>query len=537
MEPQTANPTFPLETRAPSQGSAQAPSQGSSQGAFDDRERGREKVTPELVDLTRDILTEQVWDVISDVHRAFGRDIPPGVAELNLQPPPAPADTIRTGRWQVAAPAKGLTRRYTELCLPAGEESASSVLTSGADVWVADLEDSMSPTWENILAGQAAMARYARGYHEEHPTMVMRPRGLHLREPRIEVDGEAVSAAIVDVVIFFHHNARTLVDRGVGPYLYLPKLETPEQARWWNALLTHLEDGYALPRGSARAAVLVETLPGALAMEEILYELRHHAAGLTAGRWDFLFSMLKALRGEQFNLPDCSTITMTTPFMRALTEQLIDVAHRRGTHAIGSLCGYHGSGSSWENQRVFAKVRSEKSREAQHGFDGSWVAAPEVVPAAQHAFESELRGRHHQLSRPVHPLRDWEGLHREMTDFSTLGESATFEGLRENVSITLRYVAAWLEGNGNVEIDGVLEDASAAEISRAQVWQWIHTAKVLEEGMAVSHALVERVIAAEVEEREGPGSRIADAARIFTRGLGEPFEEFLMARAYEEYLR
>jgi len=505
--------------------------------ASDSREHGRERLTPRLVDLTRDVLTEQVWDVITDIHRRFGARIPSGAGRLNLDPPQPPPETIRGGRWQVAAPAKGLTRRYTELCLPAGPASGAAAAASGADVWVADLEDSMSPTWENLLAGQAAMAHYARRYVRERPTMIMRPRGLHLHEPRIEVDGEPVSAAIVDTVIFFHHCARTLVDRGVGPYLYLPKLETPEQARWWNELLTHLEDGYAIPRGSARAAVLIETLPGALAMEEILFELRHHAAGLAAGRWDFLFSMLKALRGEDFNLPDCSTITMTTPFMRALTTQLIDVAHRRGTHAIGSLCGYHGEGNAWENQRALSKVSAEKAVEAAHGFDGSWVTCPDMVPAAQQPFADALEGRHHQLSRPVHATKDWVQLHREMTDFSSLGEAATFEGLRQNISTTLHYVAAWLEGNGNVEIDGVVEDASAAEICRAQVWQWLHTGKVLEEGMAVTESLVQRVISGEIETHHTPGSRLIDAARILTGALGTPFEDYLLARAYREYLR
>lgn len=495
--------------------------------------QSRERITPELLDLTRDLLTQEVWNVITDVHRRFGGQIPPRSGRVNLDPPPPPRESIVSGRWQVAAPAKGLTRRFTELCLPAGPEASSSARTSGADVWVADLEDSMSPTWENLLRGQAAMAEYAREYRREHPTMVMRPRGLHLEEPRIEVDGQPVAAAIVDTVIFFHHCARTLVDRGVGPYLYLAKLETPEQARWWNALLTHLEDGYAIPRGSARATVLVETLPGALAMEEILYELRHHAAGLTAGRWDFLFSMLKALRGEDFNLPDCSTITMTTPFMRSFTTQLIDVAHRRGTHAIGSLCGYHGG----EGQRAHSKVRAEKTFEAEHGFDGSWVASADVVPAARQPFVEALGGRDHQLSRPTQPTKNWVQLHRDMTDFSQLGQTATFEGLRANVSTALQYLAAWLEGNGNVSIDGVLEDASAAEICRAQVWQWIHTEKVLEEGMVASSGLVQRIVTGEVEARYGPGSRIADAAQIFMAALGEPFEEFLMERAYREYLR
>src|SRR5690625_1433514 len=199
----------------------------------DTRELGRERITPTLFDLTRDILTEQVWDVITDVHRRFAHLMPREGGDLRLEAPPAPGDSIRSGRWQVAAPAKGLTRRHVELCLPASREAAAAALASGADVWVADLEDSMSPTWENILQGQEAMAHYARGYRREHPTLIMRPRGMHLREPRIEVDVQAVSAAIVDTVVFFHHCARTLVDRGAGPYLYLPKLATPAQARWW----------------------------------------------------------------------------------------------------------------------------------------------------------------------------------------------------------------------------------------------------------------------------------------------------------------
>lgn len=503
----------------------------------DTRERGRERLTPELVDLTRDLLTEQVWDVITDVHRRFAAIIPDGPGEIDLDPPASKPENIRSGRWQVAAPAKGLTRRYTELCLPAGPDSAVAALGSGADVWVADLEDSMSPTWENLLRGQAAMAHYARGYHSHHPTMIMRPRGLHLVEPRIEVDGEAVPAAIVDTVIFFHHCARTLVDRGVGPYLYLPKLETPEQARWWNGLLTHLEDGYAIPRGSARAAILIETLPGALAMEEILFELRHHAAGLTAGRWDFLLSVLKALREEEFNLPDCASITMTTPFMRALTTQLIDVAHRRGTQAIGSLCGYTTARDPWRNARVLSRVGAEKLAEAEHGFDGSWVACPGVARAARRPFEEALGGRDHQLSRPTSPRTDWAALHREMTDFSRLGQAATFEGLRANVAMALHYLQEWLAGNGNVEIAGRLEDASAAEICRAQVWQWIHTGKVLDEGMVVSESLVRRIVAGEVESDSTPDPRSVAAAEIFTRALGEPFTEFLTAGAYEDYLR
>lgn len=532
--------TYPPAT--PTAGAVVAPVLGGSgelhiPHGLAERDQGRERLTPELIDLTRDILTEQVWDVIIDVHRRFSDRIPRRTEQIYLDPPPAPPGNIRSGRWQVAAPAKGLTRRHVEICLPASYDSAGLAIESGADVWVADLEDSMSPTWENILRGQAAMAHYARGYRSSHPTMIMRPRGLHLVEPRIEVDGQPVPASIVDTVIFFHHSARTLVDRGVGPYLYLPKLETPQQARWWNELLAHLEDGYAIPRGSARAAVLVETLPGALAMEEILYELRHHAAGLTAGRWDYLNSMLGALQGEDFTLPDSTAITMTTPFMKAFSSQIIDVAHRRGTHAIGSLCGHTTSRTGPGDTRTRGKVAAEKHFEATHGFDGSWVSCPSVVAPARQPFLEVLGGKDHQLTRPTRRRKDWDELHREMTDFSKLSSSATFEGLRTNVSMALTYISSWLEGEGNVNIDGVLEDASAAEIARAQVWQWIHIGQVLDEGIVVSPSLVQRIISAEVESQYGPTSRIVDAARIFTGGITGPLDGYLMARAYTQHMR
>ncbi|HLS01880.1 MAG TPA: malate synthase A [Beutenbergiaceae bacterium] len=477
------------------------------------------------------ILTPEVYEAIADTHRRFTSTIPSSTGEVKAPSPVA--ETLARGGWQVAAPAKGLVRRHVELCLPAGPESAKAAQHSGADVWVGDFEDGMSPTWDNLLAGHAALARYARSYTPDRPTLMVRPRPLGVMEPRIEVDGQPVPASIVDTVVFFHHCARTLVDRGVGPYLYLTKLTNPNQAAWWNRLLTHLEDGYAIPRGSARAGVLVETLPGAFAMEQILFELRHHAAGLTVGRWDYLLSLMTTgAAGQGVSLPERSAITITTPVMKALSTAVVEVAHRRGTHAIGALSGYTTHNVD-DPTRVLGRVRAEKAHEARIGFDGSWAACPTVVGAAKAGFADVVGQGSHQLCRanPLSNGRVWHNL----TDVSDFHTAPTMQGLRTNVAVALGYLTAWLGGNGQVVIQAAVNDASAAEISWAQTRHWLATGAVLAEGLPITGELVERLITQELEETTMQG--VDAAAAILGETMHQPPDQPLLAHAYRTRMR
>jgi malate synthase len=414
---------------------------------------------------------------------------------------------LRAEEWRVAPIPDDLRDRRVEITGPVDRKMIINGLNSGAQVFMADFEDAHSPTWEGTLDGQANLVgavrrtiRYTSPEGREyrltgHPaTLMVRPRGLHLPEKHFRILGQPIRAALFDFGLFFFHNARALVDAGSGPYFYLPKLEHQHEARLWNAVFEFAQDALGIPRGTIRATVLIETLPAAFQMDEILYELRDHAAGLNCGRWDYIFSFIKTFRSDPGRvLPDRAQVTMTTGFLRSYSQLLIRTCHRRGAFAMGGMAAQipvrHDPAA---NAAALARVRADKEREADDGHDGTWVAHPGLVPVARAVFDSRMHGPN-QLDR----LR--EDVAVSAADLLTAPSGTITEaGLRQNLEVALRYLAAWLGGRGCVPIHGLMEDAATAEIARAQVWQWLrHPGGVLEDGRRITEPLVRRLLARE----------------------------------------
>jgi malate synthase len=434
--------------------------------------------------------------------------------------------TIREGDWQVAAPPTDLLDRRVEITGPVDRKMMINALNSGARVFMADFEDACSPTWQNVVGGQRNLAdavrhtialetpekRYA--LNDDVATLVVRPRGWHLHERHVEVDGEPVSASLFDFGLAVFHNAREQLDRGTGPYFYLPKLESHLEARLWNDAFSLAEEELGLPRASIRATVLIETILAAFEMDEILWELRERSTGLNAGRWDYIFSTIKKLGAL---LPDRAQVTMTVPFMRAYTELLVATCHRRGAHAIGGMAAFIPSRRDPEvNEIALAKVRDDKVRESGDGFDGTWVAHPDLVPAATEVFDAVLGERPHQVERR-RPDVDVQAA--ELVDFDVSGGEVTDEGLRANVSVGVRYLDSWLHGVGAAAIDNLMEDAATAEISRAQVWSWVRAGR-----------FDDRRVREQIDRVEAG----TDAKEVFAEvALSERFVEFLTLPAYD----
>lgn len=458
--------------------------------------------------------------------------------------------------WRVAGAGPGLEDRRVEITGPTDPKMTINALNSGARVWLADQEDATSPTWQNVIEGQLSLYDAIRGQlsftspegkqysvtAERTPTIVMRPRGWHLVEKHIRfIDrsgrGMAASGSLVDFGLYFFHNATRLVENGSGPYFYIAKLESSEEAKLWDDIFTFSEEYVGLPHGTIRATVLIETLPAAFEMEEILYELRDHCAGLNAGRWDYIFSIIKNYRGRgaRFVLPDRSEVTMTVPFMRAYTELLVKTCHKRAAFAIGGMSAFIPNRRDPEvTQRAFEKVAADKKREAGDGFDGTWVAHPDLIPTAQAEFDAVLGDRPNQLDRQ---RDDVEVSAADLLDVH-IGLPITSAGVYGNVSVAIRYVEAWLRGLGAVAIDNLMEDAATAEISRSQVWQWIHQDRRTEDGTPITVDYIEGLIAqvlGEVERTEG--DRFDDAAEVFREvALRDEFPTFLTLVAYSRYL-
>jgi malate synthase len=455
--------------------------------------------------------------------------------------------------WQVAPPAPGLVDRRVEITGPTDRKMTINALNSGAKVWLADHEDANTPLWENVIQGQLnlrdaidrtidftneAGKRYELGPDAELATIVVRPRGWHLPEKHILVDGEPMSGALVDYALYLVTCGRAQIARGHGPYFYLPKMESHLEARLWNDVFIRAQELVGIPRGTIRATCQIETFPAAFEMEEILYELREHSAGLNAGRWDYQFSIIKYFRtrGREFMLPDRNSVTMTVPFMRAYTELLVATCHKRGAHAIGGMAAYIPSRDPEANEKAFAKVLDDKRREAADGFDGSWVAHPGMVEICREAFTAVLGDRPNQLER-TRPEVDVTAA--QLLDIASAGGQVTEEGLRGNVSVGIQYLESWLRGSGAVGINNLMEDAATAEISRSQVWQWLHNDVTLADGQAVTRGLVEQIIEEELDairRREGDGfaaGRWADARDTFTEmALSDRFADFLTLPAY-----
>ena len=457
--------------------------------------------------------------------------------------------------WRVAGAGPGLEDRRVEITGPTDRKMTVNAMNSGAKVWLADHEDAMSPTWENVIGGQINLSDAIRrridftseegkDYRlgETTPTIVFRPRGWHLVEKNLRYTDRAglrapASASLVDFGLYFFHNAQELIARGVGPYFYIPKLENHLEARLWDDVFTFSENALAIPHGTIRATVLIETIPAAFEMEEILYELREHCAGLNAGRWDYIFSIIKNFRGRgaSFVLPDRASITMTVPFMRAYTELLVATCHKRGAHAIGGMSAFIPNRRDPEvTARALAAVAADKKREATDGFDGTWVAHPDLVATARAEFDAVLGDRPNQVDR----LRPEVSVTAaDLLDLRIDG-AVTDAGVHANVSIAVRYIESWLRGIGAAAIDNLMEDAATAEISRSQLWQWIHQRVETAEGHRITHALVEREleqVLATVERT--PGDRFDAAAEVFRSvTLHEDFPTFLTITAYTRYL-
>ena len=465
--------------------------------------------------------------------------------------------SIREGDWRVAEAPAALTDRRVEMTGPASPaKMAINALNSGAKVWLADLEDAHTPTWHNVVDAEYNLYRAARGdlsftspegkeytLRTDMPLAVpvVRPRGWHLPEKHVTVDGEPAVGALVDFGLHFFHNAQQLLDIGQGPYYYLPKMESHLEARLWNDIFTFAEEYVGIPRGSIRATVLIETIPAAFEMDEILYELRDHASGLNAGRWDYLFSMIKVFRdsGKDFLLPDRADVAMTAPFMRAYTELLVSTCHRRGAFAMGGMAAFIPNRREPEvTAKAFEKVTADKTREANDGFDGSWVAHPDMVETCREVFDSVLGDKPNQVDK----LRDDVSVTaKDLLDVSTAEGSITEAGLRSNLYVAVAYTAVWLSGNGAVAIHNLMEDAATAEISRSQVWQQVHNGIVLEDtGATVTRELVERLLAEETERlrSEVPEEQFtryyAPASQLIADiSLADDYVDFLTLPAYE----
>ncbi len=457
--------------------------------------------------------------------------------------------------WRVAPPAPGLVDRRVEITGPTDRKMTINALNSGARVWLADFEDANTPLWHNMITGQLnlkdALDRkidftsdegksYQLRPDAELATIVVRPRGWHLDEKHLRIDGGRASGSLFDFALYFFHCAQRQLDKGKGPYFYLAKLESHAEARLWNDAFNIAQDELGIPRGTIRATVLIETIPAAFEMQEILYELREHSSGLNAGRWDYLFSIIKKFRtrGRDFVLPERNAVTMTAPFMRAYTELLVSTCHGRGAHAMGGMAAFIPSRRDAEvNATALAKVRDDKTRESRDGFDGSWVAHPDLVPICREVFDGVLGDQSNQLGK----LReDVSVTADDLLSIAKTPGGITEAGLRNNISVGLQYLANWLAGNGAVAIFNLMEDAATAEISRSQVWQWLHNDVSLAEGPVITRDLVERLIGEElaaIREQYGDAFDPAGfeaATALFTEvALADDYVEFLTIPAYE----
>ncbi len=458
--------------------------------------------------------------------------------------------------WRVAGAGPGLEDRRVEITGLTDPKTTINALNSGAKVWLADQEDATSPTWRNVIDGQITLFDAIRGElrftdtdgeslevtAEQTPTIVMRPRGWHLPEQHIRYTDRAgrtlaASGSLVDFGLYFFHNAAQLIADGRGPYFYLAKLESSEEARLWDDVFTFSEQHLGLTHGTIRATVLIETLPAAFEMDEILFELRDHCAGLNAGRWDYIFSIIKNYRGRgaRFVFPDRNEVTMTVPFMRAYTELLVQTCHRRGAHAIGGMSAFI---PNWldaaETEKAIARVSADKRREAGDGFDGTWVARRDLVPTARAEFDAVLGDRPNQLDRQ---RDDVHVTAAQMLDVH-IGHSITEQGVHDNVSVAIRYIESWLRGIGAVPLDSLMSDAATAEISRSQIWQWIHQDQHTAAGTAITRDYVQGVVTQVLDEVErSEGDRFDDAADVFREvALSLEFPTFLTVTAYNRYL-
>jgi len=508
----------------------------------------------------REILTPQALDFLAELHRTFEprrRDLLARRAarqqELDRGALPdflPETASVRASPWSVTPAPADLTDRRVEITGPTDRKMVINALNSGANVFMADFEDANCPTWHNMIDGQVNLRdrvggtlRYVSPEGKRYElkrrtaTLMVRPRGLHLLERHVTVDGAPMSGALFDFGLFFYHNARRLVEQGSGPYFYLPKLESHLEARLWNDVFLAAQGALGIPRGTVRATVLIETVMAAFEMDEILYELREHSAGLNCGRWDYIFSFIKRFRSRpEFVLPDRALLTMDRGFLRSYSALLVRTCHRRGAHAMGGMAAYIPvKDDATANEIALERVREDKRREVQAGHDGAWVAHPGLVPVVREVFDAAMAGPHQ-----LHVMRD--DVRVTAGDLLAVPDGpATAAGLRLNLDIALQYLSAWLGGTGCVPIYNLMEDAATAEISRAQVWQWVRHGVTLSDGRTVTPLLAWATLAevgAHQQRRLGlagaAATRCLTARRILEEVIAaEPCPEFLTTIAYD----
>jgi len=461
--------------------------------------------------------------------------------------------SVRNGSWVVRPVPEDLSDRRCEITGPTDRKMVVNALNCGAKVFMADFEDSNSPTWANMVGGQVNLfdairrqidftADTGKSYalSPDVATLMVRPRGWHLTESGMRVDDRPVSASLFDFGLYFFNNAAELLSRGSGPYFYLPKLESHLEARLWNDVFVYSQERLGLNIGTIKATVLIETIPAAFEMDEILHELRDHSAGLNAGRWDYIFSVIKKNRNtEGFALPDRGQIVMTVPFMRSYTELLVQTCHKRNAFAMGGMAAFIPSRSDEEvNRLAFAKVSEDKMREAADGCDGTWVAHPDLVPLATEIFDGVLGDSPNQLSRKRPEVSVSA---EDLTAFVVEGGTVTEGGVRQNVDVAIQYIASWLRGTGAAAIYNLMEDAATAEISRSQIWQWVHSGSSTVEGDLITPAYVNKIadeetdrLRAELGHDVYDGARFEEARNLFTEvALADDFPDFLTIPAYE----
>lgn len=509
------------------------------------------------------ILTSEALSFVADLHRLFDarriellarREVRQQELDSGAGFDFLPDTTaIRDGEWSVRPAPPDLQDRRCEITGPTDRKMVINALNSGARVFMADFEDSNSPTWDNMVRGQSNLFDAVRrqinftadtGKRYElsraSATLMVRPRGWHLVEKHMEIDKKPSSASLFDFGLYFFHNARELLDRGSGPYFYIPKLESRLEARLWNDVFLRAQEQLGIAEGTIKATVLIETIPAAFEMEEILYELRDHSAGLNAGRWDYIFSVIKKHRSRAgFALPDRGQISMTAPFMRSYTELLVKTCHKRGAFAMGGMAAFIPSRKDEEVNRIaFAKVAEDKKREAADGCDGTWVAHPDLVPLVTDIFTEVLGDAPNQLGRQ---RQDVSVTASDLTQFTIEGATITESGVRQNVDVAIQYIASWLRGTGAAAIYNLMEDVATAEISRSQIWQWVRSESVTIEGVAITPSYVNKIADEETERlRAELGhemyevSRLDEARVLFTDvALADDFPDFLTLPAYD----
>jgi malate synthase len=510
------------------------------------------------------ILTPEALQFVADLVRKFGerrdallerrREVQAS-CDAGSRPDFVPETAeVRASDWTVAPLPKDLLDRRVEITGPVDRKMIINALNSGANVFMADFEDANAPTWSNLVEGQENLVDAVEGtiehvapetgkvyrLRDQVATLMVRPRGWHLDEKHVLFGDRPVPAALFDFGLFFFHNARKLVAKGTGPYFYLPKMQSHLEARLWNDVFVHAQEALGLPRGTIKATVLVETLPAAFEMHEILWELREHSAGLNCGRWDYIFSTIKTLRSDPaWVVPDRGQVTMEQPFLRAYTQLLVQTCHRRGVHAMGGMAAQIPIRDDAERSRAaLERVRADKLREVRDGHDGTWVAHPGLVPVAREVFDAHMKGAH-QLDR----LRD--DVRFDAGDLLRVPAGTRTEaGLRHNIRVGVQYLESWLRGQGCVPLYDLMEDAATAEISRTQVWQWIRHRATLDDGRALDAARFHRVLAEEMDrvrrevgEARFADGRFAEACALFDRlSTAAVFQEFLTLPAYDQLL-